>query len=245
MKRYMNEIVVGTAALLILAAPGYSKDKVIKSKAPVMEAWDAKEKRREAELRAEANAPGPTREELARVRAVLAARKAREDREIARYRQYQTEQKLALAEASAPKMFIFNGGQVPGEMAPTRFSGASRSSGFQTVGVTRTAASQSIPSQGAIKIMRESREVPNYPNRFARRSAQEEGLDRQDAMLDAQARLDAEALMQSAPFGVPVPGKPGYMSSPPQNFQGFIDVRDYTPGSVVVDPYTGQKVRVP
>ena len=58
--------------------------------------------RYQAELRREANWSGLTRKEIAKVKALLAARKARADREAALYEQFKFQQKLALAEAMVP-----------------------------------------------------------------------------------------------------------------------------------------------
>ena len=187
-----------------------------------------------AELRREANWSGLTRKEIAKVKAVLVARKARADREAALYEQFKFQQKLALAEASAPKTYIYMNGQPPagGEMSMTP-------GGEQFPGVT-----YSKPRMQPYAPTRSSKTI--YPDRFYRRAGTEEGLDRQDVRLDLQqSREDAEALLEMAPFGVPTPGRPGYMTSPPQRFKGYIDVRDYSPGTTVVDPYTGQHVRVP
>ncbi len=245
MKRHINAIIAGTAALLIIAAPASSKDKVVKSKATVSESWDAKEKRRQAELRAEANAPGPTRAEYARVCAVLAARKARENREIARYEQYKMEQKIALAEASAGRTYVVINGDLPTNAMPTRLSAAASGSDLRLVGQSQQRKANQSSGSRTTEILPPIGEGPSHPDRFARRRVQEEALDRQDAALDAQARSDVEALLQTVPFGVPVPGRPGYMSSPAPRFQGYIDVRDQSTGAVVMDPFTGEKVRVP
>jgi len=191
--------------------------------------------RYKAELRREANWSGLTRKEIFRVRAVLAARKARADREAALYEQFKFQQKLALAEASAPKTYVYLNGQPP---ANGDFSSLSQQI-ERAPGVT-----YSKPRTQTYAPAQTSKTI--YPDRFYRRAGTEDGLDRQDIRLDIQqSREDAEALLNMAPFGVPTPGRPGYMTSPPQNFRGFIDVRDYSPGTTVIDPYTGQRVRVP
>jgi hypothetical protein len=50
---------------------------------------------------------------------------------------------------------------------------------------------------------------------------------------------------EKPPFAVPVPGKPGFVMSPFAPDSGYIDVRNYPPGSEVKDPYTGKTFRTP
>lgn len=47
------------------------------------------------------------------------------------------------------------------------------------------------------------------------------------------------------PYGVPVPGKPGYVTSPFSPDAGYVDVTGLTPGSKAQDPYSGKVFRVP
>jgi hypothetical protein len=50
------------------------------------------------------------------------------------------------------------------------------------------------------------------------------------------------------PYGKPVPGKKGFVYSPyasGQDSQSMIDVRDFSPGQKVKDPYTGKIFIVP
>lgn len=47
------------------------------------------------------------------------------------------------------------------------------------------------------------------------------------------------------PSGVPVPGKPGFITSPHALDMGYVDVRGYLPGSEVKCPYTGKLLLVP
>lgn len=47
------------------------------------------------------------------------------------------------------------------------------------------------------------------------------------------------------PYGKPVPGKKGFVFSPFDEKAGMIDVRDYTPGQKVRDPYTNKIFLVP
>ena len=47
------------------------------------------------------------------------------------------------------------------------------------------------------------------------------------------------------PYAKPVPGKPGFVTSPYAPYQGYIDVRGFPPGTEVKDPYSGKTFLVP
>lgn len=47
------------------------------------------------------------------------------------------------------------------------------------------------------------------------------------------------------PYGTPVPGKKGFVTSPFAPDSGYIDVRDFPPGTEVKDPYTGRTFLTP
>ena len=47
------------------------------------------------------------------------------------------------------------------------------------------------------------------------------------------------------PYGVPVQGKPGYVTSPYSPDSGYVDVHGFTPGQEVRDPYTQKIFLVP
>lgn len=46
-------------------------------------------------------------------------------------------------------------------------------------------------------------------------------------------------------YGTPVPGKPGFVTSPFAPDGGYIDVRGFEPGTQVKDPYTGKMFLTP
>jgi hypothetical protein len=47
------------------------------------------------------------------------------------------------------------------------------------------------------------------------------------------------------PYGIPVPGKQGFVTSPFSPDSGYIDVRSFPPGTEVKDPYTGKTFLTP
>jgi hypothetical protein len=53
------------------------------------------------------------------------------------------------------------------------------------------------------------------------------------------------ATPRDIPYGTPVPGKPGFVTSPFSSTAGYVDVRGFPPGSEVKDPYSGKIFLVP
>lgn len=60
----------------------------------------------------------------------------------------------------------------------------------------------------------------------------------------APAPVAPQAAKGDYPYGVPVPGKPGFVRSP-FSPDKMTDVRGYAPGTEVKDPYTGKIFLVP
>ncbi len=51
--------------------------------------------------------------------------------------------------------------------------------------------------------------------------------------------------IRNYPYGVPVPDKPGFVTSPHSPYSGYVDVRGFPSGTEVKDPFTGKIFLVP
>ncbi len=56
----------------------------------------------------------------------------------------------------------------------------------------------------------------------------------------ALAAPAAKGQKRDVPYGIPVPGKQGFVTSPFAPDGGLVDVRGFPPGTEVKDPYTGK-----
>jgi hypothetical protein len=50
---------------------------------------------------------------------------------------------------------------------------------------------------------------------------------------------------RQVPYGTPVAGKPGFVTSPYAPYAGYVDVRGFPPNTEVKDPYSGKIFLVP
>lgn len=74
--------------------------------------------------------------------------------------------------------------------------------------------------------------------------AKEEKVTPSVVVLRAVA-VPAEKAKGDMPYGIPVPGHKGMVTSPYLPEGNYIDVSDFAPGSAVRDPYTGKIFLVP
>jgi hypothetical protein len=61
----------------------------------------------------------------------------------------------------------------------------------------------------------------------------------------AKATAARKSRNSDLPYGIPVPGKQGLVTSPFSPDSGYIDVRSFPPGTEVRDPYTGKTFLTP
>jgi hypothetical protein len=61
----------------------------------------------------------------------------------------------------------------------------------------------------------------------------------------ALAAPKAKGGKADVPYAIPVPGKQGFVTSPFAPGSGYIDVRQFPPGTDVKDPFTGKIFRTP
>ncbi|HVD96288.1 MAG TPA: hypothetical protein VNE84_09165 [Candidatus Limnocylindria bacterium] len=61
----------------------------------------------------------------------------------------------------------------------------------------------------------------------------------------AKAASGANQQKSGLPYGTPVPGKPGLITSPFSSDSGYVDVTGFPPGTAVEDPYTGKTFLTP
>jgi hypothetical protein len=206
--------------------------------------------RKDADIRQEANAPGMSFAERAKVNAVVAAARHKAEEELAAYEKFKHEQQLELAEASAARVYIINGGggemQQP-EMRKSNFTRVSNTHG----GLAKAMAAYRSVDQSFMKTESVHASSKDAPARFYKRQVLERSADQLvQASIEANeagARQEAATggAEGSAPFAAPVPGRPGFVSSPGDANGGLIDVRGYKPGALVRDPYSGQPMRIP
>ena len=92
---------------------------------------------------------------------------------------------------------------------------------------------------------RAEREVAATPS-AVERSSQSAKEEEHTGTVRRVSAADMEKIKADLPYGVPVPGRKGMVTSPYLPEDGkYIDVSDFTSGSIVKDPYTGKFFLVP
>jgi hypothetical protein len=69
--------------------------------------------------------------------------------------------------------------------------------------------------------------------------------NRTEETTEKPAASNPPAQAGSYEYGKPVPGKPGYVTSPYAPNSGYVDVHGFPPGTEVRDPYSGKIFLVP
>jgi hypothetical protein len=59
------------------------------------------------------------------------------------------------------------------------------------------------------------------------------------------ASAASKGAKRDAPYGIPVPGRKGFVTSPFAPDAGYVDVRSFPPGTEVKDPYSGKVFKTP
>ena len=111
------------------------------------------------------------------------------------------------------------------------------------------------PQQQAQSARPQPARTPNATRRSAARPApattpaepqQSRPPKEEESNVRALSAADMEKVKAGLPYGVPVPGRKGMVTSPytPED-EKYIDVTDFATGSIVKDPYTGKFFLVP
>jgi hypothetical protein len=61
----------------------------------------------------------------------------------------------------------------------------------------------------------------------------------------AAAKTQTKSSKRDIPYAIPVPNKPGFVTSPYSPKQGLVDVRGFPSGTEVIDPYSGKVFLTP
>lgn len=161
----------------------------------------AESMRQEAGLHAEAIAPGMPRSDFRRMMVVINERKATADQELAEYEKFKMDQRLALAEASAPKITVINGEGMQGVPASNPLPG-----NYSSVAHYSNGESQYIRTSNTSPYPRTVQSVANplsqpqdmgtavaiaAPTRFYKRQALENSADRMEQNAARNAAIDA------------------------------------------------------
>ena len=124
---------------------------------------------------------------------------------------------------------------------------------FKRVGQSVSKAFQPQPSpQQTRKTTRTSRRTTSRESKAPQPSptAPEEPVklakeEKPAATLLPASAAPAEKAKGDLPYGIPVPGRKGMVTSPYLPEGNYVDVGAFAPGSAVKDPYTGKFFRVP
>ena len=111
---------------------------------------------------------------------------------------------------------------------------------FKKLGQSVSKAFQPQPTPHPTRKTRGSEASPSPPGEPSKPAKEE--VTR--TVLPASA-APADKAKGDMPYGIPVPGQKGMVTSPYLPEGNYIDVSAFAPGSAVKDPYTGKIFRVP
>jgi hypothetical protein len=110
---------------------------------------------------------------------------------------------------------------------------STRSQPTKTSHAARRSTSRTVPAAAATE------------SAVAQPSQAPKGEESTDTVRGVSA-ADLEKAKAGLPYGIPVPGRKGMVTSPYTPDEGkYVDVTDFASGSVVKDPYTGKFFLVP
>ena len=111
---------------------------------------------------------------------------------------------------------------------------------FKKLGQSVSKAFQPQPTPRPTRKTRGSEPSPSPPGEPSKPAKEE--VTR--TVLPASA-APADKAKGDMPYGIPIPGQKGMVTSPYLPEGNYIDVSGFAPGSAVKDPYTGKIFRVP
>ena len=111
---------------------------------------------------------------------------------------------------------------------------------FKKLGQSMSKAFQPQPTPRVTRKTRSSQASPGPSEEPSKPVKQEVAR----TVLPASA-APADRAKEDMPYGIPVSGQKGLVTSPYLPEGDYIDVRAFAPGSAVKDPYTGKIFRVP
>ena len=106
---------------------------------------------------------------------------------------------------------------------------------------SKKTASKRSKTKGAVQEADYPPEPTATPTALATPTATIQQVPIRVASLPAQSRSSKRDI----PYAIPVPNKPGFVTSPYAPKQGLVDVRGFASGTEVIDPYTGKVFLTP
>lgn len=106
---------------------------------------------------------------------------------------------------------------------------------------SKKTASKRSKTKGAVQEANYPPEPTATPVALATPTATIQQVPIRVASLPSQAKKSKRDI----PYAIPVPNKPGFVTSPYAPKQGLVDVREFPSGIEVIDPYTGKVFLTP